>query len=472
MQFPEPQVCLAAWDAVVSPNILVLGDLMLDRYSWGTVDRISPEAPIPVLKLAREEERLGGAGNVAMNLKTLGCSVTVSGLIGKDSIGNQILEILANEGLDPKGVQQESDLSTVLKHRMIAGHNHLLRLDHDPPAYYQYRNYTNLLKWLESVLPGQQALVISDYNKGTLHPSLLKSAIQISNSLHIPVLVDPRNHGNYEIYEGCSWIKPNRKEASAASGISITDKESAIKAAGLLQQKLNGAIIALSLDKDGLLLFQSSEEFIFFGTEALEVFDVVGAGDMVISVLAMLISSKATPSISAHWAQIGAAMEIQHVGVVSFEREEIRKRFVYGHTSTKIVSLKRLQRELIFNDESSLVITNGYFDKLSSTHLKFLGQLREFKGFTVVAINSDASIQRKKGEPPLLDEMERARLLASLQSVDRVLIFDEDDCCEIFRCLKPKIVVKGARYKYRQIEEFKVINEIGAQVEFLPEYSM
>ena len=472
MQFPEPQVCLAAWDAVVSPNILVLGDLMLDRYSWGTVDRISPEAPIPVLKLAREEERLGGAGNVAMNLKTLGCSVTVSGLIGKDSIGNQILEILANEGLDPKGVQQESDLSTVLKHRMIAGHNHLLRLDHDPPAYYQYRNYTNLLKWLESVLPGQQALVISDYNKGTLHPSLLKSAIQISNSLHIPVLVDPRNHGNYEIYEGCSWIKPNRKEASAASGVSITDKESAIKAAGLLQQKLNGAIIALSLDKDGLLLFQSSEEFIFFGTEALEVFDVVGAGDMVISILAMLISSKATPSISAHWAQIGAAMEIQHVGVVSFEREEIRKRFVYGHTSTKIVSLKRLQRELIFNDESSLVITNGYFDKLSSTHLKFLGQLREFKGFTVVAINSDASIQRKKGEPPLLDEMERARLLASLQSVDRVLIFDEDDCCKIFRCLKPKIVVKGARYKYRQIEEFKVINEIGAQVEFLPEYSM
>ena len=472
MQFPEPQACLAVWDAVVSPNILVLGDLMLDRYSWGTVDRISPEAPIPVLKLAREEERLGGAGNVAMNLKTLGCSVTVSGLIGKDSIGNQILEILAKEGLDPKGVQQESDLSTVLKHRMIAGHNHLLRLDHDPPAHYQYRNYTNLLKWLESVLPGQQALVISDYNKGTLHPSLLKSVIQISNSLHIPVLVDPRNHGNYEIYEGCSWIKPNRKEASAASGVSITDKESAIKAAGLLQQKLNGAIIALSLDKDGLLLFQSSEEFIFFGTEALEVFDVVGAGDMVISILAMLISSKATPSISAHWAQIGAAMEIQHVGVVSFEREEIRKRFVYGHTSTKIVSLKRLQRELIFNDESSLVITNGYFDKLSSTHLKFLGQLREFKGFTVVAINSDASIQRKKGEPPLLDEMERARLLASLQSVDRVLIFDEDDCCKIFRCLKPKIVVKGARYKYRQIEEFKVINEIGAQVEFLPEYSM
>ena len=472
MQFPEPQACLAAWDAVVSPNILVLGDLMLDRYSWGTVDRISPEAPIPVLKLAREEERLGGAGNVAMNLKTLGCSVTVSGLIGKDSIGNQILEILAKEGLDPEGVQQESDLSTVLKHRMIAGNNHLLRLDHDPPADYQYRNYTNLIKWLEFVLPGQQALVISDYNKGTLHPSLLKSAIQISNSLHIPVLVDPRNHGNYEIYEGCSWIKPNRKEASAASGINITDKESAIKAAGLLQQKLNGAIIALSLDKDGLLLFQSSEEFIFFGTEALEVFDVVGAGDMVISILAMLISSKTTPSISAHWAQIGAAMEIQHVGVVSFEREEIRKRFVYGHTSTKIVSLKRLQRELTFNDESSLVITNGYFDKLSSTHLKFLGQLREFKGFTVVAINSDASIQRKKGEPPLLDEMERARLLASLQSVDRVLIFDEDDCCKIFRCLKPKIVVKGARYKYRQIEEFKVINEIGAQVEFLPEYSM
>ena len=165
-------------------------------------------------------------------------------------------------------------------------------------------------------------------------------------------------------------------------------------------------------------------------------------------------------------------MEIQHVGVVSFDREDIRKRFVYGHISTKIVSLKRLQQEVTQKDKPPLVITNGYFDKLSSTHLKFLGQLRKFKGFSVVAINSDASIQRKKGKPPLLDEMERARLLASLQSVDRVLIFEEDNCCEVFKCLKPQIVVKGARYQHRQIEESRVIEEIGACVEFLPEYSL
>ena len=158
--------------------------------------------------------------------------------------------------------------------------------------------------------------------------------------------------------------------------------------------------------------------------------------------------------------------------VNSTSREEIRKRFVYGHTSIKIVSLKRLQKELALKDESPLVITNGYFDKLSSTHLKFLGQLRKFKGFTVVAINSDASIQRKKGGPPLLDEMERARLLASLQSVDRVLIFEDDNCCEVFRCLKPQIVVKGTRYQDKQIEESQVIEEIGACVEFLPEYSL
>ncbi len=469
---PDPQSCLTAWDDVTSPNILVLGDLMLDRYSWGTVDRISPEAPIPILKLAREEVRLGGAGNVVMNLKTLGCNVLVSGLIGKDSIGNQILEILSKEGFDNSGIRQECDYPTVLKHRMIAGHNHLLRLDHDPSANYHFHNYPNLLKWLEAILPSQQALVVSDYNKGTLHPTLIKSIIQIANSLNIPVLVDPRNLGDYKIYEGCSWIKPNRKEASAASSITIQDQESALKAAGILQEKLNGAIVALSLDKDGLLLFQSSQEFIFFRAEALEVFDVVGAGDMVISILAMLISSKATPAVAAHWAQLGAAMEIQHVGVVSFDREEIRKRFVYGHISTKIVSLKRLQQEVAQKDKPPLVITNGYFDKLSSTHLKFLGQLRKFKGFSVVAINSDASIQRKKGKPPLLDEMERARLLASLQSVDRVLIFEEDNCCEVFRSLKPQIVVKGARYQHRQIEESQVIEEIGACVEFLPEYSL
>ena len=196
---PDSQSCLTAWDDVTSPNILVLGDLMLDRYSWGTVDRISPEAPIPVLKLAREEVRLGGAGNVVMNLKTLGCNVTVSGLIGQDSIGNQILEILSKEGFDNSGIWQECDYPTVLKHRMIAGHNHLLRLDHDPPANYHFHNYFNLLKWLEATLPSQQALVISDYNKGTLHPALIKSSIQIANSLKIPVLVDPRNLGNYEI---------------------------------------------------------------------------------------------------------------------------------------------------------------------------------------------------------------------------------------------------------------------------------
>ena len=153
---PDPHSCLTAWDDVTSPNILVLGDLMLDRYSWGTVDRISPEAPIPVLKLAREEVRLGGAGNVVMNLKTLGCNVTVSGLIGQDSIGNQILEILSKEGFDNSGIWQECDYPTVLKHRMIAGHNHLLRLDHDPPPNYHFHNCVHVCSGVRRAACGGQ----------------------------------------------------------------------------------------------------------------------------------------------------------------------------------------------------------------------------------------------------------------------------------------------------------------------------
>lgn len=445
---------------------------MLDCYSWGTVERISPEAPIPVLRLLREEYRLGGAGNVVKNLLTLDCKVSVAGLVGEDVHGDRILNLLTEEGVSIEGVQREPDYPSVLKHRMIAGHTHLLRLDHDPPKNYQWTNTTHLLYWLKEELPHHEALVVSDYHKGALSAEVLQQVIAWANDLQIPVVVDPRNDGDYGIYRGCDLIKPNRKEASLASGIEVDTVKGALKAAQHLQDKFGVGTVALSLDKDGLLLFQNKENFRLFEAEALEVFDVVGAGDMVVSVLGMLLAEKVPVEIAAYWAQLAAAMEIQHVGVVSFERSEIRQRFVFGHSSAKIVTPHRLLQQLRTQPQHPLVLTNGYFDQLSSGHLKFLSQLRQLKGFNVVAINSDASILRQKGHPPLLDEWERARLLATLDAVDRVIIFDEDDCSELLRRLRPHIVVKGERYQTRELREASVLAEIGARLEFFPEYAL
>ena len=456
-----------AIEKIVSPRILVVGDLMLDHYSWGEVNRVSPEAPIPIMRVLREDQRLGGAGNVVMNLSALGAEVIVFGVTGNDETGNTIRKLLSENGVDNSGVIVADNYKSCLKHRMIAGHTHLLRMDVDPDPDFKFTQ-KQLINYLEQSIPNCDAVIVSDYGKGLLSSATLKAISACGKKNNIPVVGDPRNTTNYKIYQNFTLIKPNRKEAEAAAGFKFKDQNDILKAAKILKTELKVKYLIISLDKDGLLLFSSPQDYHFVAAETQEVFDVVGAGDIVSSVLTFMLAGKAKIEQAVYWAQLAASMEIQHVGVVAFSKNELLQRFDIGETSDKIMTPEQLYLSL--PKEKPVIFTNGFFDEISAGHLKFLHQLKTLKGFNVVAINSDRSITMQKGKPPLLNERERAVLLSAIEAVDRVVIFDEQDASSLIRSIQPETVVKGIHFRKKILPEKDAIIETGAKLEYFPEY--
>ena len=454
-------------EKIQSPRILAVGDLMLDHYSWGEVNRISPEAPIPVMRVLQEDQRLGGAGNVVVNLSALGAEVLVCGVTGKDEIGDRIRKLLAENEVDPSGVIVSENYKSCLKHRMIAGQTHLLRMDIDPDPDI-LAPQKQLINFLEQRIPSCDAVVVSDYGKGLLSFATLKAIAACGIKHRIPIVGDPRRTKSYGIYQDFTLIKPNRKETEAAVGFALKDQNDALKAAEQLKTEVKLEYLVISLDQDGLLLFRSPEDYLFLEAETQEVFDVVGAGDMVSSILTFMLAGQANIEQAAYWAQLAASLEIQHVGVVSFSKNELLHRFDYGETSSKIMTTEKLLSTL--PQELPIVFTNGYFDEISAGHLKFLHQLKTLKGFNVVAINSDRSIAKQKGQPPLLNERERALLLSTIEAVDRIIIFDDPDASNLIRNIRPAIVVKGERFRKQQLPEQEAIQKTGAQLEYFPKY--
>ena len=452
-----------------SPKILVIGDLMLDRYSWGTVDRISPEAPIPILRVTSENIRLGGAGNVATNLAMLGAQVNVCGIVGQDEAAQSVYELMSEMNIDASPVFQSETYTTIVKHRMIATDHHLLRMDYDPPKSWNQLPEERIYSSLQEAISHTQLVILSDYGKGLLTEFLLKKILGLTKKFKIPVVVDPRYGVNIEIYQGSTLIKPNRKETETAVGFSLDHPDRILQAAAQLQQQAHCKCIALSLDKEGLLLFESPEKYTFLEAQTQKVYDVVGAGDMVVSVLSYLLAEQSSLEVAGFWANLAASMQVQHVGVVSFTKNELLQRFEFGEHSHKIISLSQLLKKLP-NSEKPIVFTNGYFDNLSSGHLKFLQQLQNYQGTHIVAINSDLSIEQQKGKQPLLNEKERALLLASIESVDWIILFDEEDTNQLLSKIQPDILVKGEHYKTTPMREQNTIDQLGIHIEFLTEY--
>ncbi|GIT71975.1 MAG: hypothetical protein Ct9H300mP28_17890 [Pseudomonadota bacterium] len=347
-----------ALENIECPRILVIGDLMLDHYSWGEVDRISPEAPIPVMRVLREDQRLGGAGNVVMNLVTLGAEVSVCGVTGKDETGEIINKLLAEIEVDRSGVIVSENHKSCLKHRMIAGQTHLLRMDIDPDPNTDLTQ-NQLIEYLQEKVPNCDAAIVSDYGKGLLSSSVLKELASCGKKHGIPIIGDPKRTTNYSIYQDFTLIKPNRKETEAAVGFALSNRNDILRAAEKLKDEVSLDYLVISLDQDGLLLFQSPDDYQFFEAETKEVFDVVGAGDTVSSVLAFMIAGKSSIEHAAYWAQLAASMGIQHVGVVSFTKNELLQRFDFGESSTKIMTLEQLCRNL--PSELPVVFTKWLF---------------------------------------------------------------------------------------------------------------
>jgi D-beta-D-heptose 7-phosphate kinase / D-beta-D-heptose 1-phosphate adenosyltransferase len=446
-------------------RVWVVGDLMLDEYVVGAVDRISPEAPVPVVRVRDTEYRLGGAANVARQIATLGAKVSVAGTIGADSAGEQLLRLCAAAGIDTRAVIEVADRATTRKLRVLGHHQQLLRLDWESAAPCPRPSMTRMLaKLAEEPRPG--AVILSDYAKGVLTPETITAVLSLRGSA--PVVVDPK-HRDFTRYRGATTITPNLRELEAAAGgpLDPADTESIASAARRLAVEAHLEALVVTLGDRGMLVVPVSGAAIGVPASKREVYDVTGAGDTAAAVLAAALGTGAPLLCAVHLANAAAGVSVGQVGAVAVETSQIRDALA-ARPGGKVLS-----RDALADKAASwrmagkrIVFTNGCFDLLHSGHLSLLENAAKHGDVLVLAINSDASVRRLKGaERPLVPEAERAALLAALSFVDAVTIFDEDTPLETLKAVRPNVLVKGADYRLDQIVGRELVESYGGRVE-------
>ncbi len=453
-------------------RVLVAGDFMLDEYLWGRVERISPEAPVPVIEVERETRTLGGAGNVVNNLVALGAQVEVLGLVGQDNAAHLLRQELTRLGVAPEGLFSDPGRRTSLKTRVIGNSQQVVRIDQEsrlpaPPAFADFAR-----KYLGERLPFLQALVLSDYDKGTLTPHLLKDLIRRGRAQGLPVVVDPKG-ADYSPYARATVITPNRREAELAVGHSLARWEDLVRAGARLRQNLGLDHLLITLGAEGMLLFPRKGPERHIPAEPREVFDVSGAGDTVVALMALGLAQWGDPVLAATLANLAAGVVVGKVGTAPILRAELEREL--GRKGTrleeKIVSLPelRLIASYLQAQGKRLVFTNGCFDLLHGGHIKFLEDSRRLGDALVVALDSDASARQVKGPGrPVIGESERLRILAALQAVDYVTLFDSHQLPQILEDLKPDVLTKGSNYPEEQVAGREIVQSYGGQVTLLP----
>lgn len=450
---------------------LVIGDLMLDEYLWGKTDRISPEAPVQVVDVMREDLRLGGAGNVVNNLVALGCNVAVCSAIGADDNGSYLLRLFAAMGVETAGLFTDPDRRTGKKTRVMAAHQQIVRIDRESKDALQTTIEDKLIAWLRENAAHFDVLVVSDYLKGVLTPALLAAVIKMGKEANIPVVIDPKG-SDYSKYAGATILTPNRKEAEQACGIAIHDEASLTAAAAKLLQSLHLSSLLITRSEAGMSLFRPELPPLHIPTVAREVYDVTGAGDTVLAVLSLGLASGLSFDDSAKLANTAAGIVVGKLGTSTLKPVEILDEIGREHcdSNNKIKNLDVLA-EIIAAEKSRgkrIVFTNGCFDLLHVGHVKYLQKARSFGDILILGLNSDASIQRLKGEKrPLIAEGERAHILAALDCIDYVVIFDEDTPLHLIATLQPSILVKGGDYTLDGVVGREIVEAAGGKVELV-----
>lgn len=451
---------------------LVVGDLMLDEYLWGKTERISPEAPVQVVDVLREDLRLGGAGNVANNLLALGCQVTVASVIGADDNGTALLQAFRQKGISVEPILQEPGRRTGRKTRVIAANQQIVRIDRESREPLTAAFEERLVAWLQQHLAGFDVVLVSDYLKGVLTPTVLGALTTTAAASHIPVVVDPKGT-DYRKYRGATCLTPNRKEAEAASGIAIRNLESLNKAAEALMSLAELDNLLITRSEEGMSLFCGSGETVHIPTVAREVFDVTGAGDTVLALLACGVAGGLTLAESARLANVAAGIAVAKLGTSVVTPAEIIDAVSLSHRDSDSKIKHRDVLATILEQErtkgKSVVFTNGCFDLLHAGHVKYLQAARRLGDLLVMGLNSDASVRRLKGpKRPLIGEDERAHILAALDCIDYVCLFDEDTPLELITALRPQVLVKGGDYTPEGVVGKELVESYGGRVELIP----
>jgi D-beta-D-heptose 7-phosphate kinase/D-beta-D-heptose 1-phosphate adenosyltransferase len=460
-----------------SPKVLVVGDFMLDVYIYGDALRISPEAPVPVLKVTKTERSCGGAGSVATDLAALGAIPCCIGVIGDDTNGRILKKMLTETGADITGLLTVTGHPTISKQRLIglAQHRHqqqLFRMDEECTEPLSDEQYENILRAYKDKLQQVDVICLQDYGKGLLNPSVCRQMIQLATQANKKVLVDPSSAGDYSKYSGATLVTPNRQEISAVVGFEIKTAETAARAAQQLAEKLKLKAVVITLDKEGAYL-RTEKESEIIPTRPRSVYDVTGAGDMVLATLAITLAAGCDYKTAVQLSNITGGIEVEKFGVATVTIDEIVNEIVSQNRSKggKLRSIDSLVDELGWHrrQKETIVFTNGCFVVVHRGHIEFLKFCRSKGDIVVVGLNSDSSAKTIKGpDRPINNQHDRAAVLAALETVDYVTVFDEPDPLNLIKKVKPDILVKGQDWAQKGVVGAEFVESYGGKVVLAP----
>ena len=455
-----------------SPKILVVGDLMIDHYLWGSSERISPEAPVPVVNVDSESTVLGGAGNVINNLNALGAVVDIISVIGECETSKELKDLLCDTKIETQYLITQKNRVTSKKSRIIAAQQQVVRYDRESTSDINNKSQVAILKLFKKIVNNYDVVLLSDYGKGVLTFELTQSLISIANENKKKLLVDPKGL-DYSKYKGAYLLTPNKKEASEATNIIIKDNESLTESIRILKDQIDLTVSLITLSEKGVAIFDN--ELRIHPTAAREVFDVTGAGDTLLASLGFALSCNKNIDEAIKFANLASGVVVGKIGSATATLNEIIE---YESSLNKYTSDEHIKTwdEIssiigeLKNNNKKIVFTNGCFDILHIGHIKYLEKAKDFGDILILGLNSDDSTHRLKGKNrPINTQDDRAYILASLEVVNYVVIFNEDTPLDLIKLIKPDVLVKGGDYEGKEVvgqdiaKELKLVQYIDAK---------
>jgi len=456
-----------------SPKLLVIGDLMIDQYLWGECERISPEAPVQVVNVNNESTLLGGAGNVVNNLKALGAKVDVISVVGSCEISNELKKLLSDIEVETKYLVTQKDRMTSKKCRIIASQQQVVRYDRESTEEISSKSQDLILDTFKKIVTDYEVVLLSDYGKGIFTNKLAQSLINIATKYGKKVLIDPKGH-NYLKYKGAYLLTPNKKEASEATKINIIDDASLIQAIAQLKSECDLDVSLITLSEQGVAIYD--DELRIHPTIVKEVFDVTGAGDTILASLGFALACEYDIDSAVKFSNLAAGVVVGKIGSSTATLNEIIEYESSLNQSSSEEHIKTLSEITVLSEElrargKKIVFTNGCFDILHSGHVRYLETAKSFGDVLILGLNSDRSVTALKGKDrPINTQIHRAYILAALEVVDYVVIFDEDTPYNLIKAIKPVTLVKGGDYEDKEVVGQDIVDELKL-VKFVDEKS-
>ena len=453
-------------------QVLVIGDLMLDEYIWGEVERISPEAPVQVVSVTDEEQTLGGAGNVINNLVALKAQVSAVGVAGSDAHGRQLLEMLSQMRVDTDGIIVEENRPTTRKTRVIAANQHVVRIDRETTKPIQPATLERICAFIEKRLPQVDVVLLSDYKKGLISNQLVSFIVDRANRHHKITIGDPKGL-DYSKYNGLTLLTPNKKEASLASGVEIIDTATLAQAAQKIIAAADLQKCLITCGKEGMVLFEPPAAPQKIKAKAKQVFDVSGAGDTVLSLLGLAIAAGASGKEAAALANTAAGIVVGKVGTATVTVKELNAALTLSTDTGNEKEISQSELAVLMPElrkqQKKVVMTNGCFDLLHIGHIRLFNESKAFGDVLIVAIDDDEAVHRLKGPGrPVISAQERVRILSALDSIDYVVVFSSGKLPGLLEIVKPDVLTKGSDYSVSEVVGGDIVESHRGRVALIP----